>query len=91
MDLRVTLNGTSKNHWHRYNLRQNPFPQIAKAEYVSAMMQLNSLDGEPLRREQDIGERLAGWHPEFIRMCVEQYRPGERFTFIVTIPDEVIS
>ena len=33
IELNVTINGTGINPWHRFGLRQNPFPQLGKAEY----------------------------------------------------------
>lgn len=88
MQLRVALNGTDTNPWHKYNLRQNPFPQIASAETDHAMRQLNSLDGEPIKGPQDIRDRLEGWTDEFIEGCIERFEPGKRVRFIVEFPGE---
>jgi hypothetical protein len=85
--LRVVLNGTDTNHWHKYNLRQNPFPQIAKFELDHAMRQLNSLDGDPLQGPDDIRSRLDGWSDEFIQGCIERFEPGKRVRFEVQHPD----
>ena len=53
IELNVTINGTDMNPWHRLGLRQNPFPQIGKAEYA-ASAGLASLDGDPGRTADDI-------------------------------------
>lgn len=87
MEIVVTINGTDVNPWHRMNLRQNPFPQIPKAELSGAMQQLNSLDADPIRGPDDIRERLAGWSEEFVQACIASYKPGERTRFRVTFPD----
>lgn len=87
MEIRVTLNGTDQNHWLRYNMKQNPFPQIARAELDQAMWQLNSLDGDPIQNDGDIRHRLEGWSEEFIQLCIDQFRPGHRITFYVKFPD----
>lgn len=86
MELKVTLNCTDTNPWLKMGLKQNPFPQIAKAELVAAMRQLNSLSGEPLTGPIDIRSRLTGWSEEFVELCINQYRPGEIVKFIVTFP-----
>ena len=45
IELNVTINGTGNNPWHRFGLRQNPFPQLGKTEYAAGERQLASLDG----------------------------------------------
>lgn len=87
MKITVRINGTDENPWAKMNLRQNPFPQIPKAEYETANRQLNSLDGEPVRGEADIRARLQGWTEEFIQACLANYVPGERTQFTVSFPD----
>jgi len=84
--LRVTINGTTENWWHAYNLQRNPFPQLGKAEWHRAEMMVASLDGDPVTSEQDIRDRLPGFSPDFVRLCIEQYVPGQRVTFLVTWP-----
>jgi hypothetical protein len=86
MQLHVTLNGTDKNPYARWGLKHNPFPQIPKAELGAAMMQLNSLGGEPLQGEDDIRERLKGWDDEFIDACLYHFKPGEYVRFTVSFP-----
>jgi hypothetical protein len=88
MQLKVKLNGTNTNPWFRMGVRQNPFPQHPRAELMRAMKQLNSLDGEPLKGPDDIRERLAGWSEEFIELCIQQFKPGERVKFMVEFPEE---
>jgi hypothetical protein len=84
----VTINGTAQNPWHRYNLRQNPFPQLAKAEYDAACRAIASLDGDPITDAQQIRDRLPGFGAPFVELCVSQYRPGQRVCFRVTFPAE---
>jgi hypothetical protein len=87
LTIRVTLNGTGVNPFYKMGLRMNPFPQIARGEVDAAMWQLNSLDAEPITGPDDIRSRLAGWSEEFIQLCIEQFKPGERHSFTVTFPD----
>jgi hypothetical protein len=77
----VTLNGLDHNPWHELGLRCNPFPQIGEYRYDAGERQIASLDGEPLQGPDDIARRLAGFHPEFIKLCIQQFRPGERVRF----------
>ena len=64
----VSLNGTSENRLRKFlNLQQSPYPQgIAKPDLYGEIMQLNSLDGDPLRSAEDIRERLRGWSEDVI-------------------------
>ncbi len=82
----VKINGTNVNPWHIYGLRQNPFPQIGKAEYDLADQQINSLNGDPVKSADDIRTRLAVFNDEFIEGCVARFQPGERVSFEVTFP-----
>jgi hypothetical protein len=87
MRLVVTINGTGTNPWHRLNLRQNPFPQIAKSEFLDAMVQLNSLDADPISPanvDEEIDRRLSGWTEEFRSLCKKMYEPGQQVRFTVT-------
>src|SRR5689334_15285804 len=91
MQIRVELNGTKVNHWHKLGLTQNPFPQIARAEYTGACIRLQSLGGDPIpegRAAAYIRERLEGFTEEFINLCIQQYRPGAMVRFIATWPME---
>lgn len=69
-----------------YGLRQNPFPQLGRAEWDETA--INSLDGEPIRDIQDIAERLQGFSQEFIELCQRNFLPGERVSFQVVFPEE---
>jgi len=88
LEFTVRLNGTSENHWHRMGLTQNPFPQIAKAELMHGMMQINSLDGDPITGPADIRARLKGFTEEFIQLCISQFKPGEQVEFDVCFDNE---
>ena len=90
MILRFTLNCTVINPFTKWGLKQNPFPQFGKAELNAAMMQLNSLGGEPLMGMEDIATRLKGWDPEFIEACQDRFTPGTMVHCEVTIPDEFL-
>jgi hypothetical protein len=82
--LTVRLNGTDTNPWHKLYLTQNPFPQIAKHEFMAGEMAINSLDGDPLTGPEDIRRRLRGKvSDEFIELCVQQFKPGEHVIFEV--------
>ena len=86
IELSVTVNGTGMNPWHRFGLRQNPFPQTGKAEYAAGERQLASLDGDPVRTADDIRERLAGFDPEFVEGVIQRWRPGRRVRFKIVFP-----
>lgn len=84
--VKVVLNGTDENPWHRMNLTMNPFPgQIAKAEYDAFEMLINSLNGDPITSVENLKERLLPYLPEdndFVQECLRNYMPGERITFM---------
>jgi hypothetical protein len=86
MKLKIVLNGTSVNPYHRWGMAQNPFPQHPRAELNAAMMQVNSLDGDPITGPDDIRRRLAGWDPEFVEGVIERFQPGKRIGFVVEFP-----
>lgn len=91
--LKVQLNGTSENPWLAMGFTQNPFPQIAKAELMPAMNQLNKLGGPPIphdRAEAYIRETLKGWSEEFVAGCVARFKPGKVAKFEVTFPAEYV-
>ena len=67
-------------------LRQNPFPQIGKAEYAAGERKLASLDGDPVRTADDIRERLAGFDPEFVEGVIQRWQPGRRVRFKIVFP-----
>jgi hypothetical protein len=81
IELTVTINGTGTNPWHRFGLRQNPFPQTGKAEYAAGERKLASLDGDPVRTADDIRERLAGFDPAFVEGVIQLWQPGRRVRF----------
>jgi len=85
----VRLNGTSENPWWPMGFMQNPFPQIAKAEYDQGERQIASLDGEPIKDANDIRERLKGFTEEFIEYCIARFKPGERVAFTISFPDRM--
>ena len=86
IELNVTINGTGINPWHRFGLRQNPFPQIGKAEYAAGERKLASLDGDPVRTADDIRERLAGFGPAFVEGVIQRWQPGRRVRFKIVFP-----
>jgi hypothetical protein len=86
IELNVTINGTGMNPWHRFGLRQNPFPQIGKAEYAAGERKLASLDGDPVRTADDIRERLAGFGSEFVEGVIQRWQPGRRVRFKIVFP-----
>ena len=86
IELNVTINGTDMNPWRRFGLRQNPFPQIGKAEYAAGERKLASLDGDPVRTADDIRERLAGFDPEFVEGVIQRWQPGRRVRFKIVFP-----
>jgi hypothetical protein len=87
LKITVTLNGTDVNPWHKMGLRQNPFPQLAKAEYDAGERMLASLDGDPIKEPDDIRRRLKGFDPKFVEGVVARFVPGQRVRFDVTFPD----
>jgi hypothetical protein len=86
IELNVTINGTDMNPWHRFGLRQNPFPQIGKAEYAAGERKLASLDGNPVRTADDIREGLAGFDTEFVEGVIQRWQPGRRVRFKIVFP-----
>jgi len=87
MTITVCLNGTNRNPFHRWGLRQNPFPQMARAEYDAADRRLNSLGGEPIPDVEYIRKTLSGFSPEFVELCCSKFVKGEYVRFRVTFPD----
>jgi hypothetical protein len=83
----IRLNGTDTNPWHKMGLKQNPFPQMAKAEYAGADMLIASLDGEPIKDEDDLRKRLTGCSQQFIDLCVQNFKKGERTSFEISFPE----
>ena len=84
MRIKVSLNGTNNNPYHKYGLRQNPFPQIAEHKYYAACMHLQALDGDPIPDTDFIRRHLAGWFSqEFIDLCCIKFVKGEIVQFEV--------
>lgn len=85
--LKVSLNGTSENPWHRFGLKQNPFPQLARKETDAAALAVQSLGGDPIphdRAEAYIREKIGGHcTEEFVSGVVKRFRPGELVEFWV--------
>ena len=83
MRLLVTINGTDKNPWPEMGLKQNPFPQIPKAELMSYMASLARLDADPIEDASQIRQILKGWSQEFVELCCTRFVLGERVRFVV--------
>lgn len=84
MKLMVRLNGTDKNPFLEMNLKQNPFPQLGRAEYDAGELLLNKLGAEPIKDVQQIRDTLAhSMTDEFIELCCERFVPGEYVEFPV--------
>jgi hypothetical protein len=86
IELNVAINGADMNPWHRFGLRQNPFPQTGKPEYAAGERKLASLDGDPVRTADDIRERLAGFDPGFVEGVIQRWQPGRRVRFKIVFP-----
>jgi hypothetical protein len=85
--IKVSINGTTENPWHRFGLARNPFPQIARYEWMVGQDALASLD-EPVSSADEIRGRLQGRvSVELVELCVAQYRPGEHVTFDITFEE----
>ena len=84
--LKVTLNGTDRNPYARWGLKQNPFPQLGRAEFYQAEMTINSLAAEPIKDEADLRKRLRGFTGEFVNLCARNFKPGTTVSFYVTFP-----
>lgn len=86
MRFEVTLNGTAENPFAKMGLTQNPFPQIAEAQYAAGCLRVQALGGEPIRDVQDIRERLKGFSEEFVGLCCARFEPGKMVRFAVEVP-----
>jgi len=86
----VTLNGTDKNPWHLFDLRCNPFPQLARMQTDAAERILAELDGDPIPHStpgeaaEYIRRKLNGFSNEFVELCVNKFIPGQRVQFTVS-------
>jgi hypothetical protein len=82
--LLIIINGTSENPWRTLGFKQNPFPQLAAAQWMIGETALNSLAGEPVKDADDIRTRLTGKvSDELIDLCIEQFEPGKEVRFLV--------
>lgn len=88
MKLRVTLNGTDKNPFHRLGMTQNPFPQLGRREYDRHILHLAKLAADPIPDADYIRRHLQGWSTEFVELCCRLFSKGEIVTFEVEWPDE---
>jgi len=67
-------------------LTQNPFPQLGDGNYTSGEMRLAKLGGEPIPAEDPeryIRDTLEGFSPEFVALCVKNYKRGKYVKFKV--------
>ena len=84
----VRLNGTDKNPYlDLYGLVQNPFPQVAKYEYMAFCHLLNNLAAIPIPNESVLLHRLKGCTQEFIDLCVSLYEPGKMVEFEIKVKE----
>lgn len=86
MRINVTINGGPINVWHRYGLKCNPFPQLARYEYSVANRMLQELDSDPIESTDRIRTILSGCAPEFIEICCAEFKAGQRVSFHVAWP-----
>jgi hypothetical protein len=86
--LKVELNGTDENPYHRFGQSQNPFPQIARAEYTRDVLRVQSLGGDPIPDADYIREKLKGMSEEFIELCCKMFKKGEIVKFTVFFPEK---
>jgi hypothetical protein len=81
----MRLNGTDENPFHKMGLTQNPFPQIAKAEYMPQMHAINELAANPIKDVDDLRARMKDlFTDEFIEGCVARFKKGEYVEFEVS-------
>ena len=85
--VKVVLNGTNSNPYHRLGLEFNPIPQLPRAEYTQGCLQIQKLAGPPIPDTAYIRETLKGFSEEFIQGCCDRFRPGERVAFDITFPE----
>jgi hypothetical protein len=88
LKLRVELNGTNENPYHKFHLKQNPFPQLGRYEYDRQCLHLQKLGGDPIPNVEYIRNHLKGWPDEFVDLCCSQFKPGEYVEFDVYFSEE---
>jgi hypothetical protein len=81
--LQVSLNGTKINPFHKYGIKQNPFPQLGKAQWAEAERRVAQLGGNPLRDTDQIREILKGFDQTFVNLCCFHFKKGEYIRFAV--------
>lgn len=88
-EVRIELNGTDTNPWHKFGLTQNPFPQLARMETDRYVLRWQGLGGDPIPDADYIRSHLKGYATqELIELCVASFRKGTLVKFIITWPDE---
>lgn len=88
LTIKVRINGTDTNPWHKLGLTQNPFPSLAKAEFDQACLRLQGLDGDPVPDTDYIRAYLKGYcTDELIELCCKQFKKGERVQFKVSFKE----
>lgn len=83
MKIKVCLNGTDVNPYHRFGLRCNPFPQTGNARDDKYCMIVQELGGDPIPNVEYIREKLKGFSAEFVDLCVSKFVAGEYVEFTV--------
>lgn len=86
MEIEVVLNGTNENPFHRFGLKQNPFPHIAVAEYSPHILHLQALGGDPIPDVEYIRNHLKGWSQEFVDLCCNRFVKGQMVKFKAVFP-----
>jgi hypothetical protein len=84
--IEVQLNGTDENPFHKYGLRQNPFPQIARREIIGYLLQLAKLGADPIPDTEYIRSTLKGWSSEFVEGLCARFVKGQYIKFLVSFP-----
>ncbi len=87
MKILVSLNGTEENPYAAWGLKQDPFPQLGKAEYDRHCLHLQKLGGDPIPNVDYIRRHLHGWSQEFVELCCREFRPGEYTVLEVEFPE----
>ena len=85
--MRVVLNGTKSNLYHQFGLTQNPFPSVAKAEWMPFIHQVQKLGGDPIPDIQYIRDTLKDFSPEFVKLCCDRFQIGSVVKFSVEFPE----
>jgi hypothetical protein len=84
--IRVRLNGTDSNPYHKMGLTRNPFPVIPKAEFSAANDLLARLDAEPIESSTHLLELLRETTSEFQEVCLKYFQLGKHVSFLVEVP-----